>query len=349
MKRLIFYVSKNTLMMLALMIVVSVCVLCFVRYADACSVMMKTNKQGTFVGRTSDFFGPLKTRLEIIPVGYMDQDPVTKLSWKVKYGVVGVNDFNILYEGINQKGLTAHILLQEDGKLPAPVPDKKAISVSWAEYILTTCATVKEAVDQLQTYQTKPGDTIYQGKSLDFMIPHLAIFDASGDASIIEFNNGKMEVFHGPQYNVLTNAPNMHEQLDNLAKVRDGKTLFSIGHLPGGADAKNRFVRATFNMENMPEPENALQGVIFMEEAVHNIAVPAYVDPVHHDSITLSDAWETRWHVVYDVKNLRMYFDNNQIGKRILLDIKKNVNFKGKAIEYIDPAKTKSAKSSYGL
>jgi penicillin V acylase-like amidase (Ntn superfamily) len=337
---------KKAFLSLGLLMVSFVCALSLASRADACSVMMKTNKQGIFVGRSSDFYLPLKTRVEIIPVGYKDQDPISKFSWTTKYGVVGVNDFNIMYEGINQKGFNAHILLQEDSQFPALVPNKQTMGPAFLEYLLTTCATVNEALEKMQSIQLDVKPVIHEGKPVGIK-PHMAFFDASGDAAVVEFNDGKMEVFHGPQYNILANAPNMHKQLENLANTRDGKTQFSILSLPGGADSKFRYVRMTFDTENMPEPANPQQAVIFMEEAIHDIEVPAYSDTAHVDNPAAGDAWETRWHVVLDVKNLRFYFDNDQIGKRINLDLKK-INFNGKSIRYIDPATSKQATSSFG-
>jgi len=335
----IFSILKNASLFLLPPAALFVCISFFAWDAQACSVMMKTNKQGVFIGRTTDYFIPVKSKMEIIPVGIVRHDPVTKFSWKVKYGMVGLilSDYNYLVDGINQKGVSAHILLQEDATISEQAPGKNNESLlSWTEYVLTTSATVSEAVANLQNLQIV--NVPQFGKSAG--LPHLAIFDKSGDAAVIEFNSGKMEIFHGPQYKVLTNAPNMHDQLANLARIREEKTQFSINQLPGGADAKNRFVRASFNMDNMPEPADPLEGVIYMESAVHDISVPLYIDQIHPAS-ALSDAWATRWSVVYDLKNMLMFFDFNQTGKRVNLDIRK-VNFKGKAVRYIDLEKQKS-------
>jgi choloylglycine hydrolase len=198
----------------------------------------------------------------------------------------------------------------------------------------------------MQNIQLDVKPLSHEGKPVAIK-PHMAFFDANGDAAIVEFNDGKMEVFHGPQYNVLANAPNLHKELDFLAKAKENKQ-YSILYLPGGADSKCRFVRMKFDTENMPEPADAQQAVIFMEEAVHDIMVPAYSDTAHADNPAAGDAWETRWHVVLDVKNLRFYFDNDQIGKRINLDLNK-IDFNGKDIEYIDPATSNLATSTFGL
>lgn len=302
---------------------------------------MKTNSQGTFVGRTADFFGPLNTKIEIIPIGLQMHDPNTQFSWKVRYGTVGVDAIGILAEGMNQKGLTAHVLLQEDAKMPELLPGNNKISTNyWLAYVLTTSASVKEAIDNLKSYQVENISVSYDGQVVPGIFLHVAVFDPSGNAALIEFNNGKLEVFEGPQYNVLTNAPNLHEQLANLAKVENANSQYSISELPGGAESKNRFVRATFNMANMAEPKSSLGGVINMNKAVLDIFVPAYADKVTAASAMLTDAWETRWHLIYDLKKKHMFFMNDDTGHRLNLDINK-VNFRGKRIKYIDPEKTK--------
>lgn len=312
------------------------------RSADACSVMMKTNGQGTFVGRTTDFFGPVKSRLVVIPASLTMRDPVTGYGWKGKYGVVAIEVLGGLGDGVNEKGLSAHVLLQEDASFPDAASDERSLSpYSAVSYVLTSAASVKEAVALVQAMRFVNVSMEYQGQSIPGTYPHMALFDASGGAAIVEFNGGKLDVFEGPRYTVMTNAPNLHEQLANLEKVRAEKRQYRISELPGGADSKNRFVRATFAMENMPEPSSALQAVIYMNQAVNDVAVPAYVEPSHPASVLLSDAWETRWRVVHDLKNRRMYFSDDQTGKRINLDLRK-VDFRGKKVRFIEVEEGKS-------
>ena len=312
------------------------------RPADACSAMMKTNGQGTFVGRTTDFFGPVKSRLVVIPAGLAMRDPITGFGWKGKYGLVAIEVLGGLGDGVNEKGLSAHVLLQEDATFPEGAPDEKTLSpYSAVSYVLTNAASVKEAVAVLKASRFVSVPMQYEGKTIPGTQPHMALFDASGGAAIVEFNDGKLEVFEGPRYTVMTNAPNLREQLANLEKVRAEKRQYSISNLPGGAESKNRFVRATFAMENMPEPSSALQAVIYMNQAVNDVAVPAYLDLTHPTSVLLSDAWETRWRVVHDLKNRRMYFSDDQTGKRLNLDLRK-VDFRGSKIRYIDVGEGKS-------
>jgi len=215
--------------------------------------------------------------------------------------------------------------------------------MSWIKYVLATCANVNEVVSSLNSYQIKLTEIEYQGQKVSNP-SHFAVCDASGDAAIIEFNNGKLDVYHGPQYNVMTNEPKYTDQIANLSAIKKAGKQYSVEQLPGGANAMNRFVRISFNMENMPEPKSVSQAIAYMEEAVDNILVPTF-DEKKNPVSPLSDAWEARYRVVYDLKNMNMYFDQDETGKRIYLKIN-NVDFGAKSLKYLDPA---NLKSSYAL
>ena len=83
------------------------------------------------------------------------------------------------------------------------------------------------------------------------------------------------------------------------------------------------------------------QAIVYMEEAIDNVLVPTF-DEKKNPVSPLSDAWEARYRVVYDLKNMNMYFDQDETGKRIYLKIK-DVDFTSKTLRYIDPADYKSA------
>ena len=318
-------------------------VVSFCGHANACSLMMKTNSQGTFVGRTLEWWGPVATRLVVIPRGFKDHDIGDHIAWTVKYGTVAIEDddkYCFSGEGINEKGLTAHLLTQGDSIMPALAPNKPTVNaMSWVKYVLATCSNVNEVVDGLRNYQITPMEGMYQDRKITNPL-HFAVNDARGDAGIIEFNDGKLDVFHGPQYNVMTNEPRYTEQIANLARIRNEKKQYSVEQLPGGANPMNRFIRISFNMENMPEPKTASQAIVFMEEAIDNILVPTF-DEKKNPVSPLSDAWEARYRVVYDLRNLNMYFDQDETGKRIYLKLK-DVDFTSAKLKYINPADYKS-------
>jgi penicillin V acylase-like amidase (Ntn superfamily) len=333
---------KKSLIFVLVMMFITLAV-CSDNLAGACSVMMKTNSQGTFVGRTLEWWGPVQSRIAIIPRGFTDHDIGNNMSWTVKYGTIAIEDDQVYCysgEGINEKGLTAHLLTQSDSIMPKLAANKATLnSMSWVKYVLANYGNVNEVIASLQNYQIKPMEGTYQGQHITNPL-HFAVHDASGDAAVIEFNGGKLQVFHGPQYNVMTNEPAYIEQLANLVKIKSEKKQYSVEQLPGGSNAANRFVRISFNMENMPEPKDATQAVVYMEQAICNILVPTF-DEKKNPKSPLSDAWEARWRVVYDLKNMNMYFDQDESGKKVYMKIT-NIDFSGKVIRYIDPIDLRS-------
>lgn len=339
-------------------LLVAIFIDCLFAQGLTCSLMMNTNNMGTFVGRTMEWYAPLKTtRLAVYPIHCTifsnGIDTSTVKSWESKYGAIVIeetqaigndpeNILSVASDGINEKGLTAHMLYQDETLMPSRVTGKPAIDAfAWVKYVLTTNATVNEVLQELNNYQIVLTNLPYQGKSIA-PPEHFAINDAGGDAAIIEFIGGKMQIYHGPQYTVMTNEPNYPAQLANLEKVKQAKKQYSVAQLPGGADPKNRFVRASFFMESMPQPVSSTQGVAYMEEALDGITVPTFDDKKHPNTPS-SDAWEARWRVVYDLKNLNIYFNQNDSGKKVYLKLS-DIDFNNKTIRYIE---LKDVKSDY--
>ena len=305
-----------------------------------------------------EWFGPINPKIAIYPRNYSDNDSRSTRKRVSKYGVVTIEDSEsngqvVVTDGINEKGLTAHILVQEDAIMPAPEKGKPTVDfVIWVRYVLANNATVSQALEDLKNYQIVVREAEYNGRKIE--VPqHYALMDASGDSAIIEFNNGKMEIFHGPAYNVMTNAPNLPSQLKHLQKIKSAKRLYSIANLPGGADAMNRFVRGSFYLETMPAADTATRAVAYMEEAIDAMSVPAYdlakvprgtLDKVHDHLASLvtglppamlADAWEGRWRVIYDLKNMNLYFTETNSGRKVYLELEA-LDYSGERVRIID-------------
>ena len=94
----------------------------------------------------------------------------------------------------------------------------------------------------------------------------------------------------------------------------------------------------------MPQPDSSTKAVAYMEEALDALTVPAFDEKKHPNSI-LSDAWEGRWRIVYDLKNLNLYFNETESGKKVYLKIN-TLDFSSKAVKFIE---VKNIKSDYSL
>jgi penicillin V acylase-like amidase (Ntn superfamily) len=235
--------------------------------AFSCTRILKASPgQNTLVGRNMDWSDDLQTNLWVYPQGLAHDGnaPVNHLHWTAKYGsiVATAYDTAITTDGMNEKGLAAHLLSlagSDYGKRDENLP---AISLFlWAQYYLDNFQTVDEAVrfTERTAFQILPA---FDTHTHQYIKLHLALEDATGDSAIIEYTNGKPTIYHSRDYTVLTNSPTYDKQLIN-AKQYQG--LGGDKPLPGTIDPADRFVRAAYYTARLPQAKStheALAGVI---------------------------------------------------------------------------------------
>jgi len=113
-----------------------------------------------------------------------------------------------------------------------------------------------------------------KGSGFSYATPkHLAMADATGDSAIVEIQKGKVAIFHGAQYQILTNPPSYQKELENAAKYKD----VTQDQLPVSWSASDRFVRSDFFLRHLPKPRNndAPTGYGFMYSALATSVMPA--------------------------------------------------------------------------
>ena len=250
--------------------------------------------------------------------------------WASKYGSVAVTEFhtNTVSDGLNEKGLAVHLLYLTDTEYPATHKDKPKISnAMWAQYILDHFSTVNEALkntEDLNIIATK-----VHGQTWPI---HLTMEDASGDSAIIEFIQGKMHVYHGPQYQIMTNEPAYNIQFTNLKRYQGfgGKLP-----LPGDPDPLSRFVRVASFLKTLPKPTNKLESIASVLSVIRTAMVPFGATDTSGNKTV--DAWVTRWVTVADITNTIYYFSSTSTPNIIWIDLHK-INFtEGAPRLFIDP------------
>ena len=88
----------------------------------------------------------------------------------------------------------------------------------------------------------------------------IPIEDASGDSAIIEYVAGKPLIHHGREFRVMTNDPPYDQQLEMMKKYDFSKPS-SDTPLPGNVSPTDRFVRASYYLNMLPEPKDEREGV----------------------------------------------------------------------------------------
>lgn len=220
-------------------------------------------------------------------------------SWTSKYGSVVAAAFDgATADGMNEKGLVANLLYLAESKYPTGRDGNKPLmSISvWAQYVLDNYATVAEAVTALRK---EPFDVLPLTTPDDQEgTVHLAISDPTGDSAIFEYVEGKLVIHHGRQYQVMTNSPVYDEQLElnSYWKALDGDTL------PGTARAPDRFVRASYYINEIPRAASSTDATTAVFAVIRNVSSPVGKPDV---------AW-TLWRTVSDHRNRRYYFESTR-------------------------------------
>lgn len=295
---------KKTLLIFALVILL---VVSTKETPEACTRVVYKGPNGTVItARSMDWKDDIQANLWVFPRGIKRSGEVGSMSvdWTSKYGSVISTAWDIATaDGMNEKGLVANILWLVESEYPKfnPKGNKKGISIStWSQYVLDNFATVSEAVEQLKDEPFVVVSDYIPGTK-KFSTLHLSISDANGDNAIFEYINGKLVIHHDRSYTVMTNSPIFEQQLalDSYWKGIPGTVM-----LPGTNRAADRFVRASYYINAIPQTEDPRIAVASVFSVIRNCSVPFGISSETEPNIS-----STRWRSVSDQKNLVYYFE----------------------------------------
>lgn len=267
------------------------------------------------VGRNMDFHKDLMTNLWKQPRGVTRDDGVTgKLTWTSTYGSVIATAFDIIsVDGMNEAGLAGHVLWLAESTYGQPDSGRTQLSQAiWLQYFLDNFATVADAVAWIAEtdVQVVQMDDPTGGKPPAI---HLALDDATGDSAIIEYIDGKAQVYHDRSYRVMTNSPTFDQQLE-LVKAFSG--LGGTEPLPGSTEAAARFARASYYASRLPQPAGQVEAIAAMLSVIRNAAQPFRVpDPGK------PDASQTIWQVVLDLTRKRYVYESTTRPNIVWVDL----------------------------
>lgn len=289
--------------------------------AIACTRVVYKGPNGTIItARSMDFSMEIPANLWLFPRG-MQRDGKTgenTIKWISKYGSIVTSSWDIaVSDGMNEKGLNANMLWLNNSKYPAFEKDSntKGLSISlWAQYVLDNFATVKEAVAQFEKEEFVVVTDYIPGTD-KYTTIHLSLSDPTGDNAILEYINGKLVINHDPSYTVMTNDPTFEEQLaiNEYWKEIPGKTF-----LPGTNRAADRFVRASYYINAVPQTDNTRIAIASAFSVIRNCSVPYGISTEGFPNLST-----TRWRIVADQKNLVYYFEDALSPNAVWVDLKK--------------------------
>lgn len=298
-------------------------------HSDACTrVVYKGPNETVLTGRSMDFSMEIAANQWVFPRGMKRNGEVGKnsIDWVSKYGSLTVSSWDIsTTDGMNEKGLVANMLWLVESEYPVFEKNgkgKKGMAISlWAQYALDNFATVAEAVKTFEKESFAVVSDFIPGTK-KFTTVHLSLSDATGDNAIFEYIGGKLVIHHDPSYIVMTNDPPYEQQLA-IAKYWQnipGKTF-----LPGSVTASDRFVRASFFINAVPQTDNTRVAVASVFSVIRNTSVPYGFEIEGYPNLST-----TRWRVVADQKNLVYYFESALTPNMFWVDFSK-LDFSEKA------------------
>ena len=307
---------------------------------SACTrVVYKGPNNTILTGRTMDFSLEIPANQWIFPRGMARNGEVGKnsIEWTSKYGSIAVSSWDIsTTDGMNEKGLVANMQWLVESEYPAfeKEGDRKGMAISlWAQYVLDNFATVAEAVSALEKETFAVVSDFIPGTN-KFTTVHLSISDASGDNAILEYIKGKLVVHHDPSYTVMTNDPPYEQQ---LAIGKYWETIPGKTFLPGSVTASDRFVRASFFINAIPQTDNTRIAVASVFSVIRNVSVPYGFEIEGYLNLST-----TRWRAVADQKNLVYYFETALTPNTFWVDLKKIDFSKEAGVKKLDLSKYKT-------
>jgi choloylglycine hydrolase len=284
--------------------------------ALACTRVLWVAGDGqVFVGRTQDWTERANSAFRVYPRGMERTGSVARNphKWTSKYGSLVITGYDIAtHEGVNEKGLSAHLLyLAGDTDFGTRDPKKEAIGVmQWTQYFLDNYATVAEAVaaQQTFTFQIEP---LILPNGFPALV-HLSLEDKTGDSAVIEYVAGVPHVYHDRRFTVMTNEPTYDKQIENLKQYR---TFGGNKPLPGERTPTDRFVRAAFYADGLPTPTSQGEGAAYMFSVIRNVSVPfGKPDPAK------PNVSSTIFRSVIDLTGGRYYFESTYAPNVVWID-----------------------------
>lgn len=275
-------------------------------YAKPCSriVFRGDSTDIVMVGRTLDWRTPIPTNLYVYPSGMakesMNKGP--RFTWTSKYGsVLAVGYDGGVTEGMNECGLAVNGLFCKVSKYrEAPAgSDMPVMSLAViVSYFLDNFATVEEVAQWLAANEFGIAGQTFDGGTVSLL--HWGFTDRTGDTLIMEFDNGKMNVYRGKQYQMLTNDP-LFPQM--LAINEYWKTVGGMNLLPGTVRSSDRFVRGDYFIHHVPTKVDADQALYELLTVIDNVSVPFGYEIEGQPELSSS-----QWRSVSDLNRGRYYF-----------------------------------------
>jgi choloylglycine hydrolase family protein len=221
----------------------------------------------------------------------LTKPPQQPLTWRSRYSSITFNQFGCEFPigGMNEAGLTAAIMFDEDGSFPPREAGSSLNELQWLQYQLDNFATVAEVKEHLS--RSIP--------YAEFMPLHYSLADRNGRSLTVEFTDGKPVLHEFGTFHVLTN--------NNLEKTIAVPQAKSEEEITEERDISVKRFKILTDILTHARPDEADVGQAF--GWLDKISFKNKPHEIGYRWFSRSDAPSyTFWSIVYDIKNLTVYF-----------------------------------------
>ena len=272
--------------------VLAACVLLFPEPNSACTTFVINANDEIVFGRNLDW----KTSLGLVIVNKRGikktsvvDPPETPVTWVSRYGSVTFNQVGkeFPYGGINEAGLVVEQMMLPQTEYPSVDERPVTCDVQWIQFQLDNFGTVGEVIESDAAVRIGRDSTKL----------HFLVADRDGGVAVVEFLRRKMEVHTGGELpvSVLTNST--YDDCLIHMKRHNGVP----DEMPGFSDY--RFAVAARMIDD------------YEKKAAKPAADYAF------DVLEAVGQESTRWSIVYDIKNLVVYFKTDEHPKVKVINV----------------------------
>lgn len=275
------------------------------RPAAACSWASFASPNAAVVARTMDWTNRTDNA-EVLGIGRgvtrKTAEGGNPLEYVTKYASIQILSLGAgVSDALNEKGLQGSVLYLEGSRLPAPNAENARLHdmdpFFFLSYAVSTCATVKEVVLSLGTFNFLPReDPLAAGSERSLDLPIRFVFaDAGGENAVVEFLDGKMTYYANKGDLAVANEPPYG--------VVQG--LEEMGYQPSGSintidrQARARLYLADMRERGVDDTPRAIRAMRGLTATI--LAGYAEIDP------DWGETYHTQWWTVVDLKNPAYY------------------------------------------
>lgn len=272
--------------------------------AQACTVLAISDVNGNvYKGRTIEFSGMFPSSLTYLPPGThvvsMTPDGKEGMTFDTKYAILGMllpaipgSKQQSFVDGMNDQGLSISLPAQNNTKAPPIVNNDPKKILSAADIVHWLLGNFKD-VNEVKAALNSDVEFWLPNLPLFDNVPfpvHFAIMDRAGGSIVLEFMNGKKNIYDNP-VNVLTNGPEFPWHLTNLnnypqsnvdqnsgqfgrLKVNAVDAGIAASVIPSSQTAVGRFVKAAFYVNYVKKAQTPDDAVITLGHILNNFDRP---------------------------------------------------------------------------